>query len=111
MHCDHNVFVQGMDQKRRIKLTFIGGKNLQNLVKECAPLHYSRGQVEGDDLDSYYVWDFETKGSHFLALPPSRIIKMELTEDEFNIEDFSSRGKKQQSQQRIQTLRPEPESH
>jgi hypothetical protein len=105
VHSDHNVFVQGMEQKRRLKLTFFGGKNLQNLVRECAPLHYSKGQVEGDDLDSYYIWDFETAmDSHFLALPPSQIVKIELAEGKFNIEDFSSRRTKQQSQQKTQTL-------
>ena len=107
MHCDHNVFIQGMEQKRRLKLTFLGGKNLQNLVRECAPLHYSKGQVEGDDLDSYYIWDFETsKDNHFLALPPSQIIKMELAEGEFDIEDFTAHRKRQQGQQKTQTLRP-----
>ncbi len=97
MHCDHDVFVQGMEQKRKLKLTFLGGKNLQYLVRECAPLHYSKGQVEGDDLDSYYIWDFEsTKDRHFLSLPPSQIIKMELAEGEFNIEDFTARSQKLQ---------------
>jgi hypothetical protein len=109
MHCDHDVFVQGMEQKRRLKLTFYEGINLQHIVRECAPLHYSKGQVEGDDLDSYYIWDFEnTKDNHFLALPPSQIITMELAEETFNIEDFSSHRTKQQSQQKIQTLRPKP---
>ncbi|MCP4263070.1 MAG: hypothetical protein GY774_37000 [Planctomycetes bacterium] len=109
MHCDHNLFVQGIEQKRRLKVTFFGGENLQNLVRECAPLHYSKGQVEGDDLDSYYIWDFETTlDSHFLSLPPSQIIKMELAEGKFDIEDFSSRRQKQQSQQNTQTLRPMP---
>lgn len=92
VHYDHDVFIQGMEQKRKLKLTFFSAENLQSMVRECAPLHYSKGQVEGDDLDSYYLWDFETtRDSRFLALPPSQIIKMELAEGKFNIEDFSSR--------------------
>jgi hypothetical protein len=96
VHCDHKVFVQGIEQKRRLIVTFLRVENLQNLVRECAPLYYSKGQVEGDDLDSYYIWDFETtKDSNFLSLSPSQIIKMELAEGKFDIEDFSSRRKKQ----------------
>ena len=90
MHSDHDIFIQGIEQKKRLKLTFFSEKNLQNLLRECAPLHYSQGRIEGDDLDSYYFWDFEaTKGSHFLSLSPSQIVAMELAESTFNIEDFS----------------------
>ncbi len=94
MHSDHNVFIQGIQQKKRLKLTFSGRKNPQSLVRQCAPLHYSKGQIEGDDLDSYYLWDFEvTKGNHFLSLSPSQIVAMELAESTFNIEDFITREK------------------
>lgn len=90
VHCDHGIFVQGMEQKRKLKVIFVRGKNIQNQTRECAPLHYSKGQIEGDERDCYYMWDFEAaKDSHFLALPPSQIIKMELAEGKFNIEDCS----------------------
>ncbi len=91
MHSDHDVFTQGIEQKRRIKMTFSDRKNLQNLLRQCAPLHYSKGQVEGDGLDCYYFWDFEAaEGGHFLAAPPSQIIEMELADGTFKIEDLSN---------------------
>jgi hypothetical protein len=91
MHKDHDVFIRGIEQKRRIKMIFSGRKDLQNLPRQCAPLHYSKGDIGGDDLDCYYLWDFEaTKGSHFLALYTSQIATMELAEETFKIEDFSS---------------------
>lgn len=72
-------------------MTFSGGKNPQNLLRQCAPLHYSKGRTEGDDLDCYYVWDFRVaRGSHFLALNTSQITGMELAEGTFKIEHFSS---------------------
>ncbi|MCP4607266.1 MAG: hypothetical protein GY845_00940 [Planctomycetes bacterium] len=90
MHSDHDVFIQGVEQKRRIRINFSGRKNPQNLPRQCAPLHYSKGRIDGDDLDCYYLWDFEAAGGgHFLALPPSQIVTMELTEITFKIEDFS----------------------
>ena len=94
VHRDHDIFIQGIRQKKKLKLRYFSRKNLQNLVRQCAPLHYSKGQVEGDDLDCYYIWDFEAaKGSRFLSLPPSQIIAMELEEETFDVEDFSDRRK------------------
>ena len=109
MHRDHQVFVQGIQQKRKVKFIFYHKINQQHLVRHYAPLYYSEAQVERYSPETYYVWDSETtEGGHFLALPPSQIVKMELTEDTFNTEDFNNRGKKQQNQQRIQALRPAP---
>ena len=91
MHSDHDVFIQGIEQKRRIKLTLSGRKNPQNLIRQCAPLHYSKGKIEDDDLDCYYIWDFEAaEGGHFRAVLPSQIIEMELADGTFKIEDFSN---------------------
>jgi len=94
VHSDHDIFIQGIEQKKRLKLTFFSEKNLQNLLRECAPLHYSQGRIEGDDLDCYYVWDFEAnKGSHFLALCTSQIARVELAEKTFKIEDLTTAEK------------------
>ena len=94
MHSDHDIFIQGIEQKRRLKLTFFSREHFRKLLRQCAPLYYSKGRIEGDGLDSYYLWDFEaTKGSHFLALPPSQIVTMELAEETYNVEDFSNREK------------------
>ena len=91
MHNDHDVFIEASEKKRTIKLTYINKNNCQNLSKECVPLHYSKGKIEGDGLDSYYIWDFEaTKDHHFLSLPTSQIISMEMSDSTFNLDDLSS---------------------
>ena len=95
MHSGHDIFIQGIEHKRRIILTFFCMEHQRNLIRQCAPLHYSTGKIEGDGLDCYYLWDFEaTMGSNFLALPPSQIVMMELTEDAIFVEDFRNRRKK-----------------
>jgi hypothetical protein len=94
VHSNHDIFIQGIQQKKRLNLSFFSRKSLRNLLRQCAPLHYSKGYIEGDGLDCYYIWDFEaTNGSNFLSLPPSQIVMMELVEETFNIEDFSNRRK------------------
>lgn len=92
VYSGHDIFIRGIEQKRRLKLTFFSREHQRNLVRQCAPLHYSKGKIEGDDLDHYFIWDFEaTKGNNFLALPQSQIVSMELTEDTFRFEDFVDR--------------------
>lgn len=91
MHRDHKIFIEAFEKKRIIKLTYFNRNNRNNLSKECAPLHYSKGKMDGDDLDSYYIWDFEAvKGDHFLSLLTSQIISMEMSDKTFNIDDLSS---------------------
>jgi len=96
MHKDHDVFIQGIEQEKRLELTFFSRKHRRNVVSLCAPLHYSKGpagpapSVE-DELECYYLWDFGAdKGSNFLALWPSEIVSMKLTEDVFHVKEFYS---------------------
>lgn len=78
-----------MEQQTRVKLTFYSRKHRRNIARSCAPLHYSEGLGPGDDKDCYYFWDFEArKGSNFLALAPSKIVEMELTEEPFRVEEL-----------------------
>ncbi|MHC4425609.1 MAG: hypothetical protein ACYSYV_05875 [Planctomycetota bacterium] len=94
MHGEHDIFVQGIEQKRRLELTFFSRGHGRTLVTPCAPLYYSKGRDEADGLDCYYLWDFEAiRGSHFLALFPSQIVGMELTEGVFSVEDLSRLSK------------------
>ncbi len=89
MHENHNIFGRGLEQQTRVKLTFCSSKHGQNIVRLCAPLHYSEGLGTGDDNDCYYFWDFEArKGRNFLALAPSKIVRMEPTDEAFRVEEL-----------------------
>ena len=76
-------------------MTFLSDERREKLVKPCGPLYFSRGKAEADELECYYLWDFEAgEGYNFIALSPERIISMELTEDSFSIDEISSIGKR-----------------
>jgi len=95
MHSDHEVFIRGIEQKRRLKVTYLSDERREKLIRRCGPLYYSRGKTEADELECYYLWDFEAdEGHNFLALSPGRIIGMELTADAFSIEEVSDLGKR-----------------
>jgi hypothetical protein len=89
------MFIRGIEQKRRLKVSYLGDECREKLIRRCGPLYYSRGKTEADELECYYLWDFEAdEGHNFLALSPGRIIDMELTTDAFSIEEVSDLGKR-----------------
>jgi hypothetical protein len=59
------------------------------VIRQCAPLYFSRGRADNDESDCYYFWDFSAEeGNNFLALEPSEIIGIELTENSFSLEEI-----------------------
>lgn len=96
MHRDHDIFIQGIEKEKRLELTFFSRKLRRQVVSLCAPLHYSKdplGTAAGsqDEKDCYYLWNFSAKkGSNFLALSPSQITSIELTEHDFRVQEFYS---------------------
>ena len=77
MHKDHDVFIEGIEQEKRLELIFSSRKQRREIVSLCAPLLYSKGPAVSaigaeDELECYYLWDFGAeKGSNFLALSAS----------------------------------------
>ena len=95
VHSDHEIFIRGIERQKRLKVTYLSDEHREKLVKPCGPLYYSRGKAEADELECYYLWDFEAgEGYNLVALSPVLIISMELTEDTFSIDEISSFGKK-----------------
>jgi hypothetical protein len=96
VHRDHEVFIEGIEQEKRLELTFFSRKQRREVVSPCAPLHYSKspaGTTKGVEyeLECYYLWNFGAeKGNNFLALSPSEIVSMELTDDVFHVQEFYS---------------------
>jgi len=95
MHNDHKVFECGISCSRKVRVTFVGEEPGRELASLCAPLYYSRGRDGTNEPGCYYMWDFRAAaGYNFAALSPSEIVRMELTEDSFRIEEIrvSRRG-------------------
>lgn len=103
MHRNHDVFVRSLEQDTKLKLTFFSRKRGREVVSLCAPLHYSKSPISPVkeskyEQDCYYFWDFGAeKGNNFLALSSSQVVRMELTDDVFHVQEFyrlSSQSKK-----------------
>jgi hypothetical protein len=102
VHSEHEVFIQGIEQERKLEVKFFCRKRQREVVSLCAPLHYCGGPVTSptdveSELVCYYLWDFGVKkGSNFLALKPSEIFSMKLTKEVFHVQDFYENIKGQQ---------------
>jgi hypothetical protein len=94
VHRDHDVFIEGIEQEKRLELNYFSRKHRREVVSLCAPLHYSKGPTSPAtgaecELECYYLWNFGAdKGSNFLALSSSQIVSMKLTEVVFHVQEF-----------------------
>jgi len=89
VHEDHDIFVRSLERETKIKLTFISRKHDREKISLCAPLHFSKSPTGQGQQDCYFFWDFGAKkGSNFLSLSPSQMVRMELTDEVFYTQDF-----------------------
>lgn len=99
MHRDHDIFVRSIRKNKKVKLAFVSNERGDTRDGLFGPIFHS-ASVAGDDSDCYYLWDFESNtGNHFLGLPPSQIVSMELTKETFDlVEFFTSKRETRDSQ-------------
>lgn len=93
MHRDHDVFVQAIRDRIKIRLIYYDGPFCRSFhAKSVVPMDYNPGQRITDESDSYQFWDFEegTKGSHLL-LKPNQIESMKLDKETFEPAEIRKR--------------------
>jgi hypothetical protein len=87
LHPDHEVFVAGLNELRKVVLVSReddGGR----AVRTCAPLDY--GPCGGGSC--YHFWDYEKSGPeprHMLILRASQIYAIDLTREPFDPAGFA----------------------
>jgi hypothetical protein len=88
MHRNHNVFVRAIRGKNKVRLTFFSSEDGDIRDGLFGPIFYSPS-IAGNDSDCYYLWDFEGADSnHFFGLPPSQIVRMEISREHFDLVEF-----------------------
>ena len=100
MDSEHEIFMQGIEQERKLEVTFFCRRRRREVDTLCAPLHYSKGPALSakdaeSEMECYYLWDFGAENdNNFLALSPSEILSMKLTDDVFHVQEFYGPGEK-----------------
>ena len=88
MLIDHDIFIQATENKKKVILTYFSGEQSLYLTRLCVPIQYNCSASE-DAPDCYYFWDSEADvGERLLALSPSQIAYMELSDEIFDPAEY-----------------------
>ncbi|NEU71708.1 hypothetical protein PI95_003685 [Hassallia byssoidea VB512170] len=89
MHSEHQIFVQAIHFKSKLKLTFFSKEDGVPLVRTCAPMDFGPSRRAKDTSNRYHFWDYDSDTkSHTLSLLPEQVIQIKATEDSFNPVEF-----------------------
>jgi hypothetical protein len=90
MHPDHEVFLAGIEKRRRVVL--VSRDDLgRRIVRVCAPMDFGMAADAWDELPRYFFWDFEDNGGKSrgaVSLLPSQIFSIAATEEPFEPAEF-----------------------
>ncbi len=84
----HDVFTQAVENRKKVILTYFSGQQFLYLTRLCVPVQFSSSGMENSSK-CYYFWDSEADvGERLLALKPSQITYMELSDEIFDPADY-----------------------
>ncbi len=88
MLIDHDIFIQATENKKKVILTYFSGEQSLYLTRLCVPIEFNRSDSENTP-DRYYFWDSEADvGERLLALTPSQIAYMDLSDESFDPAEY-----------------------
>lgn len=84
----NDTFIQAVKDKKKVILTYFSDRQQLHLTRLCVPIKFSYNDME-DGSDCYYFWDPEADtGERLLALAPSEIKNMVLSDETFDPADY-----------------------
>lgn len=88
MLVNHDIFIQATKDRKKIILTYFSGQKSLYMTRLCVPIQFAPSDSQ-DESECYYFWDSEADvGERLLALPPSEIAYMELSDEIFDPNDY-----------------------
>jgi hypothetical protein len=92
MHQDHEAFISGIRDRRKIILTFVSKEDAGlQLTRTCAAMDYGPSRRARDKSDRYHFWDYDSDssdGRHTLSLLAGQILLIDETEERFDPAEF-----------------------
>jgi hypothetical protein len=89
-------FIQAIQSKNKVRLTFASKEDGATLVRTCAPMDFGPSRRARDKSDRFHVWDYESDMmSHALSLLPTQIISIEVLSETFAPSEFVTWNTKQ----------------
>lgn len=89
MHTQHDVFIDAIHTKKKLRIRFYSEEDGGYIERVCAPMDYAAGKRIHDGIPRYWVWDFESdKANHSLPLRSERIEYMRNEGEDFDPASF-----------------------
>ena len=88
-HPQHALFIQAIQDKKKISITFHSAKDGMDVTRIGAPMDFGPHARFKDKSYRYHVWDFSSpSGPHTEPLEASQIRSISLLADQFDPADF-----------------------
>jgi hypothetical protein len=82
---NHDQFIVGIQEKRKVCLRFYSKADTGVLDLVCAPLDYGLPAESPDGIKRYSLWDYtSSNGSHTLNLLPEQVLDIRLLGEHFD---------------------------
>jgi len=86
---NHARFIEAIKQKKKVTVRFYSKADNGVLDRICAPMSYGQGDESHDELNRYWLWDYEgNTGPHVLGLLPQQIVDLQVLGLSFSPEEF-----------------------
>lgn len=91
MHKNHEIFIEALLNKKKVKLDFYSKEDSFVLSRICAPMDFGPSRRAKDKADRYHLWDYESDTKlHTLSLLENQILNIILSTETFNPGEFIS---------------------
>ena len=82
-------FIQAIQDKKKVRLTFFSQEDGKNLVRVCAPMDIGPSRRAANKADRFHLWDYESDSrNHVLSLLPNQVINIEVLNEVFDPAEF-----------------------
>jgi hypothetical protein len=86
---DHEKFLEAIQEKKKILVTFFSQEDRREISRLCAPLDFGPSRRNGTVIDNgknkYHFWDYESDTKqHTLPLISTKIRVIEVRNETFN---------------------------
>jgi hypothetical protein len=82
---NHPLFIEAINEKKKIRVQFYSIADSGVVDRVCAPLDYGPDAAGQDKLNRYWLWDYAgNPGSHTLGLLPEAIVDLKVLGEVFD---------------------------
>jgi len=86
---NHQDFIEAIHQTKKIKIVFFSKEDNGDIERTCAPMDYAVGQNIKDNIERYWVWDYDSDTKkHTLGIRPERIKLLVVLDENFDPAEF-----------------------